>query len=87
MEVFGILRPDILMLVDTEPKEAAQRLNNRDGANYSITLLESLREKEIAHAMSISQFLRIPLLVLDDDLSKAVDLAKPLLRTHRNPAT
>lgn len=80
VEVFWSLQPRALIVVDTDPEEAAERIRKRDGTIYPRSILEALRDSEIRHAQVVSQALVVPLLVARDNVLSS---AENFLRAQR----
>lgn len=51
-----------LVLID-EPRKIQERLNRRDGMDYSIEMLDRFQSEEISYAKQLAESLNLPLLV------------------------
>lgn len=68
------IQPELIILVICEPKIIFERLKERDGKIYNLSVLEKMQELEVEHAKYISNILDIPLFtVIDGDTGQIIE--------------
>jgi len=84
MSVFEIMKPTGLILIKDDPCEIAFRLKQRDGFSWDQTFLEHFQTIEEQHAVSVSNYINIPLHILINN--KKITSSASLLRKVLRPA-
>lgn len=81
VDTFEKINPISLSIKIDNPQEIKTRLEHRDSKNYDIKFLEYFQNEEIKYAQFLSQHLKKPLFILNDNLENLI-----IHINHENPS-
>jgi adenylate kinase len=64
VEVFKAICPSILILIQSNPVDIAERLSKRDGKEWRAAFIEKFQKAEESHAQLVAQAMSIPIQII-----------------------
>ena len=71
IDVFQSMSPDLLILIKGSHFEIAERLKQRDGRKWKISLIKKFQEVEEEHANRVASLLGLQLITINNDMGYA----------------